>query len=185
MSDERKKIIERILEYEAEMFLRVPVDEEPSCRARMQDMILHRRAQFAGWSDTTCLSYLDDLERAKASGLNLMTLKYARMDKLINPLSENPCIGEILDRFITWQRDFISQYPMIMQGGRDIAGFARYLRAELETYSGKTLELLLADVVKAEQEKGNLSIAVYRELARQSGFSSLDDMEKALSIQNH
>lgn len=181
MSDERKAIIDRILEIEAEMFLRVPVDEEPSCHAHMNDMKLHRRVQCAGWSDGTCQSYLEDLINAKNSGMNLMTLKYARMDKLIEPLSDNPRIGEILDRFVSWQRDCIQRYPAIMKGARDIDDFTNYLRSELETYSARTLELLLADVVKAEREGLNLSIEVYRELARQSGYESIDDMEKSLS----
>jgi hypothetical protein len=47
-----------------------------------------------------------------------MTLKYARMDNLIPPLSTNPRIGRIRDRFLDWQRQVISRYPNIMRGAR-------------------------------------------------------------------
>jgi Protein of unknown function (DUF4125) len=67
MSAGKKEMVERILEIEVEMFLRVPAVEEPSCRKHLKNMKLHRRGQFAGWSEATCASYLQDLERAKAS----------------------------------------------------------------------------------------------------------------------
>ncbi|MBN2552229.1 MAG: DUF4125 family protein [Spirochaetales bacterium] len=180
MKDGKKRIVERIVEIEAEMFLSVPAASEPECRSRIEDMKLHRRGQFAGWSEETCSSYLEDLERAEASGKNLMTLKYARMDDLIPPLSTNPVIGRILDRFVDWQQQVISRYPNIMRGARDLNGFAAYLEGELETYSDRTLELLWADVEDCRRTGGNLSLEVYQLLAEQAGYDSIDEMEKSL-----
>jgi len=180
MSEDRDSVIEQILEIEVEMFLRVPAEEETSCRTHMSDMKLHRRGQFAGWSNNTCLSYLEDLKKAKDAGRNLMTLKYARMDNLIPPLNDSQRIPKILDRFVDWQKAFIAQYPAIMSRGRDMADFANYLRSELETYSDRTLELLAADVDAAVQEGRNLSMEVYLTLARQSGYATLNDLEMAL-----
>ena len=180
MKEDRERIVEQILEIEVEMFLRVPTGEEPSCRAHMEDMQLHRRGQFAGWSRETCASYLEDLKRAKAAGKNLMTLKYARMDNLIPPISENPRIHQIRERFLRWQKEVIERYPNIMRGARDPDDFSNYLGAELETYSDKTLELLSADVEFCRRAGGNMSLEVYRFLAGQSGYASLDEMEENL-----
>jgi hypothetical protein len=180
MRESKLRIIDQILEIEVEMFLRVPTGEEPSCRAHMEDMKLHRHGQFAGWSRETCASYLEDLKRAKAAGKNLMTLKYARMDDLIPPLSENPRIHQIRERFLQWQKEVITGYPNTMHGARDLGDFANYLEAELETYSDETLELLSADVESCHRAGGNMSLEVYQFLARQSGYASLDEMEASL-----
>jgi hypothetical protein len=180
MKQNKQRIVEQILEIEVEMFLRVPTDQEPSCRAHMEDMQLHRRGQFAGWSRETCASYLDDLKRAKAAGRNLMTLKYARMDDLIPPLSRNPLIPRIRERFLQWQKEVSARYPNIMRGARDLEDFSNYLGAELETYSDETLELLYADVEACDQVGGNMSLEVYRFLAGQAGYASLEQMEESL-----
>ena len=180
MSEDKKEIVERILEVEVEMFLKVPTAEEPSCRAHSEDMKLHRRGQFAGWSAATCASYLQDLQRARASGVNLMTLKYARMDKAIPPVSTNPRIGQIRARFVDWQRQVIARYPNTMRGARELGDFANYLEAELETYSDLTLEQLYGDVEACHRAGGNMSLEVYRVLAEQSGYSSIEAMEEGL-----
>jgi hypothetical protein len=181
MEEAKRQIVEAILELEVDMFLRVPTDEEPSCRAHMEDMKLHRRGQFAGWSTETCASYLDDLRHAAAEGRNLMTLKYARMDKLIPPLSENPLIASICDRTVSWQREVLERYPNALRGAREIGDFANYLSCELETYSDRTLGLLWQDVERCETEGGNMAQLVYELLAAQSGFGSLGEMEQSFA----
>jgi hypothetical protein len=180
MRESKERIVEQILEIEVEMFLRVPTGEEPSCRAHMEDMQLHRRGQFAGWSQQTCASYLQDLRRARAAGKNLMTLKYARMDDLIPPLSENPLIHQIRQRFLRWQKEVIARYPNIMRGARELDDFSNYLGSELETYSDETLQLLAADVEACHRDSGNMSLEVYRFLAGQAGYASLEQMEESL-----
>ena len=179
MQQDKERIVEQIVEIEVEMFRSVPTAQEPDCRARLEAMQLHRRGQFAVWSQRTCASYLQDLRHAKAAGKNLMTLKYARMDNLIPPLSENPLIHRVRQRFLRWQADVISRYPNIMRGARDLEDFSNYLGAELETYSDETLELLAADVEACDREGGNMSLEVYRFLAGQSGYASLDQMEES------
>lgn len=176
----KEHLVEQILGIEVDMFRRVQTDEEPSCRAFMEDMKLHRRGQFASWSTETCASYLDDLNRARTEGRNLMTLKYARMDNLIEPCSTNPLIGEIRDRYVTWQHEVHREYPNTMRRGRDLQDFANYLGCELETYSDATLQLLWNDVEKATGSGRNLAREVYESLARQSGYRTLEEMERAL-----
>jgi len=180
MSENKERLVNQILEIEVRMFLRVPTGDEPSCRAHMEDMKLHRCGQFATWSEETCASYLEDIRRADAAGDNLMTIKYARMDDLIPPRSSNPRINDISARFVEWQRAFINEYPNIMRAGRDMDDFTNYLRSELETYSDATLELLWADVEACRESGVNMSVEVYRYLARQSGYESLEAMERHL-----
>lgn len=180
MSENKERLVNQILEIEVRMFQRVPTADEPSCRAHMEDMKLHRRGQFAGWSEKTCASYLKDLRRADAAGENLMTVKYARMDDLTPPRSSNPRINDIAARCAEWQEAFIREFPNIMRAGRDMGDFTNYLKSELETYSDATLELLWADT-EARRESGiNMSVEVYRYLARQSGYESLEAMERRL-----
>ena len=180
MQQEKEQIVEQIVEIEVEMFRSVPTDQEPACRAHLEAMQLHRRGQFAGWSQAACGSYLQDLQRAKAAGKNFMTLKYARMDDLIPPLSENPLVQRIRRRFLQWQEEVIAGYPNTMRGARDLDDFSNYLGAELETYSDETLELLAADVEARVRDGGNMSLEVYRYLARRSGYASLEQMEERL-----
>jgi len=180
MDKEKNSVVHKILDLEVDMFRRVPTGEEPSCRAHLDDMKLHRRGQFATWSLETCQSYLQDLQQAEENGTNLMTIKYARMDNLIPPYSNNSLINKITDTFIIWQREILDKYPNIMRGGRDIEGFSGYFRAEMETYSDKTLELLHRDVENYTQDGRNMSIQVYEYLAQQSGYKSIDELEAAL-----
>jgi hypothetical protein len=146
----------------------------------MEDMQLHRRGQFSSWSSATCASYLEDLRGAKSAGKNLMTLKYARMDDLMPPLSENPLIPRIREHFLRWQKEVMVRYPNIMRGARHLDDFSNYLGAELETYSKKTLELLAEDVEACLRNGGNMSLEVFRFLAGQAGYASLDQMEESL-----
>lgn len=180
-SVDKATLIERILEIEVEMFLRVPTGEEPSCRAHTEEMKLHRRGQLTVWSEATLESYLQDLRRAQSDGRNLMTLKYARMDDLIPPVSESGRIQQIAAQFVQWQRTVISDYPNTMRSGRDIDDFANYLSSELETYSDETLDLLWNDVAAAISRGENLSRRIYEELARQAGYASLEEMESRLA----
>jgi hypothetical protein len=180
MQENKERIVEKIVEIEVEMFLSVPTDREPACREHLEAMRLHRRGQFAGWSQFSCASYLQDLRRAREAEKNLMTLKYARMANLIPPLSENPLIDQIRRRFLQWQEEVIARYPNTMRGARDLDDFSNYLGAELETYSDETLELLAGDVEACHRDGGNMSLEVYRFLARQSGHASLEQMEERL-----
>lgn len=180
MDKGKNSVVHKILDIEVDMFRRVPTGEEPACRAHLDDMKLHRRGQFSTWSLETCRSYLQDLERAKERETNLMTIKYARIDNLIPPYSENSLINKIAETFKSWQREILDKYPNIMRGGRDIEEFTGYLRAELETYSDETLELLHRDVDKYKQKGQNMSIQVYESLAKQSGYESIDELEAVL-----
>lgn len=178
---DKERIVAEIVDMEVDSFVRVPTGEEPSCRAHLDDMKMHRTVQFAPWSTDTCRSYLDDLVAAKEAGINLMVQKYARMDDLIPPLSTDPAIDTIVERYAEWQREIIERYPRVMDGARDIDDFTRYLRGELETYSDKTRALLLRDARSYVERGENMSIVVYEAMAVRAGYEGLDAMEAGYS----
>lgn len=176
----KDETIGKILELEVEMFLAVPTDEEPPCRSDIENMRIHRSGQLSSWSEDACSSYLEDLRSARDKGINLMTIKYARMGKQIPPYSLNPRIDQIVDIYRQWQAEVLQRYPNVMSGGRDIDDFQVYLRSELETYSDRTLEILWTDVRGSREAGRNMSADVYKHLAGRAGYQSLEDMEKSL-----
>jgi hypothetical protein len=192
MSEDNKDkagIIEKILSVELEMFLNVPSAGKSSCQEYPESFKTHRRAHFFPWSKDTLESYLQDLRTALASGTNLMTLKYARMDNLIPPLNTNPLIGKIVEIQCAWQRDVLLKYPGIMGGGRPLSSaddsssmtsFETYLRGEIETYSDTTLKLLYRDMLHKQAQGISMSREVYEYLVREKGYSSMEDAEKQI-----
>ena len=61
-----------------------------------------------------------------------------------------------------------------------MTSFETYLRCELETSSETTLGLLMADMQRLQQAGTSFSEAVYRCLAQQWGFDSLEVLEASL-----
>ena len=150
MKDE-KELLEEILEIELEMFLSVKAKGNPSCQEDPESFRVHRGAQFRVWSERTQESYLGDLKKAREEGINLMTLKYARMEGLIPRRNTNPLIDDIAVLQYTWQMQMFEKYPHMMAGARDLSStddteyrtsFETYLKGELETYSDETLASL-------------------------------------------
>jgi len=184
----KEKLIDRIIEMELEMFLAVPADGIYSCQQNPEGFRLHRRAQFSIWSEDTLQSYHDDLEQAGKDGLNLMTVKYARMEGLIAGVNFNPQIEKIMAIQIQWQQDMIERYPHLMAGARHLTGsddatadtsFETYLRGELETYSDHTLKLLLKDMRGYLKMGVNGSERIYEHLVKASGYSSIEEADRA------
>jgi len=185
----KNAIIEQILEIELDMFLTVPTSHRYRCQEDPDNFRLHRRAQFAAWSAPTLGSYHLDLVRAKKAGCNLVAVKYARMEGILPCNNFSPLIDYIVSLAIEGQQRFIADYPCLMRGGRPLSkeedapgltSFETYLRGELETYSGTTLELLYKDMLELLVSGTNLSEATYCNLARQWGFESLKDLEETL-----
>ena len=185
MSD-KQEIIKEILEIELEMFLTVRTQQRSSCQDYPESFKLHRRVQFTAWSEETLKSYLKDLKNAVKEGVNLMTVKYARMDDLVPEENKNPLIGEIVKIQYGWQEEMFRKYPYLMGGARPLSrsednsrktSFETYISGELETYSGATLELLYKDMSKKIEDGVNMSEEVYGYLVREMGYSSIDDAE--------
>ena len=186
MSDKRS-VIESILDLELNMFLNVRSEYPVNCQQNPEGFRLHRGAQFSVWSEETLRSYHDDLLRAEQQGRNLMTLKYARMENLIPPLTVNPIIDEIVQMELEAQREMLIRYPGIVSRSRPLGddspgatSFKTYLRGELETYSDRTLELLHRDIQQIKDRGENWAKQLYTNLVRELGYDSLDEVEEGL-----
>jgi hypothetical protein len=184
----REKLIAKIVELELDMFLAVPSDGIYSCQQDPDGFGLHRRVQFSIWSEDALQSYLDDLNRAKEDGINLMTIKYARMQDLIARENRNPLIAEILTIQYRWQEEMVRKYPYLMAGARHLPGsddtaeetaFETYLIGELETYSDDTLALLHRDVIKLKEMGINGSEEIYEHLVKELGYDSIEAANQA------
>ncbi len=182
-----KEIIEKILAIELEMFLNVPTAYKYGCQQYPDSFKLHRRAQFTSWSLPVLESYLHDLENIRNAGKNIMTMKYARMDNLVDVLNNNPLIDIITDQYCAWQYAMKAKYPGIINKGRSISSqedtsfmtsFETYMRSELETYSNNTLRLLYEDMQKKIAQGISMTEEVYENLVQQLGYRSLEDAEK-------
>jgi hypothetical protein len=183
---DKQVVIKEILEIELEMFLTVRTQQRSSCQDYPESFKLHRRVQFTAWSEETLISYLKDLKNAVEEGVNLMTVKYARMDDLVPGENNNPLIMEIVNIQYGWQEEMFRKYPYVMGGARPLSksedsarktSFETYLSGELETYSGRTLELLYKDMSEKIKDGINMSEEVYGYLVQEMGYSSIDDAE--------
>jgi hypothetical protein len=184
----KDELIAKIIELELDMFVAVPGDCNYSCQQDVAGFGLHRRAQFSIWSEETLRSYLDDLSRAKESGINLMTIKYARMEDLIPRENRNPRIEEIVAIQCRWQAEMTKKYPYLMAGARHMTGsddsdddtsFETYLSGELETYSDNTIKLLYEDMMGYLQMGANGSEKIYEHLVKEMGYSSIEEADQA------
>jgi len=184
---DKQTLISKILEIELHMFLTVPTLEKSSCQDHPESFKMHRHAQFFPWSVDTISSYLDDLQKAKEIGQNLMTHKYARMDNLIPARSTNPLIKRIIDVQYKWQEEMFSKYPNIMRGARPLSStsdtyyktsFETYLSSELETYSDTTLDFLYKDISNKRKNNINMAEEVYEYLVKALGYKSLAEAER-------
>ncbi len=191
----RERITNAILEIELAMFLTVNPQKTSCCQEDQESFELHRRAQFAPWSVQTLVSYLKDLQAAQSSGQNLMRVKYALMQGLIESENTDPFVNEIVQLAVKWQEEMVRRYPGIMGGARPLTdeseapgmtSFERYARGELETYSRRTLELLHSDMILTRERGRNWSEVIYESLVRGSGYQSLAEAEICLKrASNH
>ena len=186
----RPAVIENILDIEERMFLAVPSRGPAPCRENPAGMRMFRGAQFQTWSGETLASYLDDLLEAERLDRNLMTLKYARMENLIPPLTANPLVGRMVDAQAAWYRGLIDRFPRFMRTARPLgdglnpdpgASFRSYLAGELETYSDRTLALLNKDVTRMHEKGRNMVEEVFTHVIRGMGFESLEETERLLA----
>jgi len=180
-------MIDQIVELEKEMFLAVKTDGPCSCQSDIAGFEFHRQVQFASWDEASLRSYLHHLEGNRDKGINLMTIKYARMENLIPPYSDNPLIPVLARQMTAWQREVQQKYPRLMSRARpieddrdDFRSFLTYTLGELETYSDETLENLYAHHQRCITQGINLSELSYEYLAHELGYESIPEMEEKL-----
>ena len=185
---EKIELIEKVIAIELTMFLTVPVVRKAGCQENPIGFRLNRSAQFLSWSEKTLNSYLADLTSAREAGLNLMTIKYARMENLIPRENKNPLVDKIVNVQYAWQEEVFQKYPHLMRGARPLGtsadtasqtSFETYMRCELETYSNQTLSSLYSDMLDKLKRSINMSEEILRHLATSAGYESLEAAELA------
>ena len=172
----REQLLHEIVSLELRMFMAIEPSTPSFCQEQPEAFKLMRRASYQVLSNETLEAYLDDLQEAIDEGRNIIELKYARIDNLITPLSNNPLIAKIVDSEGKWLKELEKRYPLTFTSRADFAA-GIYLRSELETYSDKTLELYYKDICKALEEGRNLTAERYTFLFKQTGYNSIDDVE--------
>jgi hypothetical protein len=170
-------LLKEITDIELRMFLSVQTDTPSACLEQPDTFKLMRRGSFCVLSDETLESYLNDLEEALEENRNLVELKYARIDELIACLNDNPIIEKIVEIEGRWMQELGGKYPLTFKGRAEYSA-GIYLRSELETYSNRTLELYYKDLSRAIEQGKNLTEERYTNIFRETGYDSIDDMER-------
>ncbi len=171
----RENLLKEIVDREFRMFQSLLVEGLDRCKDNPKTFRLVRTSYFSVFSEETLLSYLEDLKRAEKEGRNLLEEKYARMDGKIPSSGKDPRIEEIVSIRSSWMRELALKYPGVFEF--DEGKFANYSRSELETYSGRTLELMLQDHRRALDEGRNLIREQYDLMFGRIGLS-LEELEE-------
>lgn len=162
--------IDTILDIEQDMFVNVKSSGYARCQEKCKENAysfrLVRKASFETWSDETLKLYHADVQDAALKGINLMTIKYARMSdqipKQYNDLMKDLDIDKIVKIETDWLSDFSSKQDGVV---RKNDGYGmRYLRGELETYSSETVGSYLQDRLEAKNQGINLVEKTYENI---------------------
>ena len=162
---EHKTLVDAVVTAEWEMFSNVQnVGGKASCQMDPKTFRIMRSSQMDNWDDELLGSYLEDLLNARLEGRNLVTEKYARMMEStfpeeyaqladsLPPLDPEAMaqVDDIVAAHVSWKEDLDSRFPSLADRGRPLrsrddrpgwVSMETYLRAELRTYSPKTIAL--------------------------------------------
>ena len=175
--DERETLIKAIVVLEEEMFVQVnAAKQEPAwCQQALATFRCMRNMSHSVLSAETLRSYLQDLQRAKLEGRNLILEKYARMDNLWPQVTPHQYLDFIAVTENTWLQDLKAEFPNLL-GQQD--RFLNYAISEWSTYSAQTLELYYQDLLMAQLAGINLVKKRYENLYKSLGFANLKEVEK-------
>lgn len=183
----KSELLDQVLEMEWRMFVRVKSAHRASCQSAPDNFKMIRSSLFETWTEEMLASYLDNLKQAADEQRNLLMEKYARMDNLIPPLSDNPLIPIIVAIENVWQKELQSNFPALYQRccrsmaqTGDGKNFSIYLGCELETYGDHTLELYYENLNKALEQDRNLAIEALQRLVLKNGYRDLAHAEQEL-----
>lgn len=195
-------LIEEIVKMEWSMFSTVHNEGgKAACQMDRPMFTIMRTSQHQTWNEALLASYRDDLARAQEAGRNLMTEKYGRMMKstfpeeyeriaaFFPPVSPETGrqIEEIVAAHVAWKEALNGKYPHLADRSRPtrtkddqkgLASLETYTRAELETYSPKTIALYHAAIQKRLAEKTSEAEENLLNQVRQYGFNSLEAAER-------
>ena len=173
-------LIDQIVDFELKMFLEVKSNTEGKnspCQEEPETFKIMRWMSHSVLNETTIKSYLEDLISASVAGRNLMTEKYALMEKLIPEINNNPVIEKIAEIEINWMNVLKPQYPNLLQNNSD--AFRNYMVCEYQTYSDETLGFLMNDLNTALDKGLNLVELRYKNLFKRLGYNSLEELEQS------
>ena len=201
--EEKARIIRDIVSMEWEMFQKVEgIGGRAGCQDQYPTFNIMRSSQFLAWDTGTLECYLQDLNKARVSGRNLITEKYAYMMESTDPeyyrLKLQPhlppvngtkslLIQRILNLLIQWDQEVSREFPKLSQRGRPLEAAAdksgttsveTYMGGELKTYSEETLQSLLDHLMGEKTRGGNVVRKILEFTTQQYGFASLEDAEK-------
>lgn len=186
MMTQPTQLIERIVKRELEMFLTMPASLQRLCSEDPERFCQHRRARFICWSIRTLTSYLEDLDISHRAGINLMTVKYTHMEKLIPGHKDAALVDALVAALRDWEEECLCRYPhflgqgegTFMDGGQSqLMSLEASLRSELESYSIQTLTLLWRDVQRLQHQGENMAEKTYQYLIRLWGLDSIEQLE--------
>ncbi len=184
----QREVVKQVLELEWAMFIQVKSTKPAACQSAPDNFKQIRGSLFETWTDEMLKSYLYDLNVAQVEGRNLLTEKYARMDKLLRPLATNSLIEKIVAIEEKWQMGIRNEYPTLYEQccrktdpTGDGSNFSVYLSSELETYGDHTLELYYDNVIKTDETGENLALQGLDRLVKKSGYRDLEHAENHLS----
>jgi len=174
LTDEKEKIIAKIIKLEQKMFVAVRPLEPAACQHMFKTFYTMRHMSHSVLSMDTLKSYFQDLIIAVATGRNMVTEKYARMDNLIPHLQQNEAIDDIISMETEWMQSLHEKYPLTVRFDKN---FAKYAASELETYSKHTLTLYQRDIAYAYHHGINLVEQRYLILFQGMGFENIEAVE--------
>lgn len=201
-------MINKIISLEWDMFSSVSnMGGQADCQRDVQTFIIMRNSQFQTWTSELLKSYLEDLVSARNDGVNLMTLKYARMmehtcpseyarlNDQLPPIDAKTMrmIDEIVQVYMAWDNELIDQYPSLRSRGRPAnhqddssskTSIETYMRGELSTYSHRSIAIYHQDTMAAKANGINLAELILHWTIRSYGYASLVDAERYLKKSN-
>lgn len=209
MPDSKKthdSLVGDIADLEWELFQRVNNKGGTAfCQTQYETFRIMRTSQLNTWCVEVLKSYENDLLTAMAQGRNLLSEKYARMMESTSPEEYEQLKGqlqaipeemqteieELVEINLNWERQAYFAYPAIRSSGRPreskmdshfTTSVETYLRGELQTYSPKTIRLLLDDTRLARDTGRNMVLENLDNIVKAYGYESLDTAEEALQI---
>jgi hypothetical protein len=178
------EVLNAIVDLETEMYRNLKTNP-PITEDKVPPFKMMRWMTYSVLSDATLSSWMRDLCSAKASGRNVLTEKYALIDKFIEHFNASPLIPKIVDAEVAWMDELHNRYPRIVKREqKNVEHFHHYALCELESWSDQSLECYYADIVAAQKEGRNLCEERYNNLNKRLGHGTLAELEAAAAAKS-
>lgn len=198
MEKDKGILVEEIIKLEYEMFSKVNgIDGRAFCQDDYKTFYVMRYSQHNVFSYETLQSYINDLLEAKSQNRNLVSEKYGYMMEITDndyykknlenklPICSKEkkiIIDYIMELLEIENKKFSKKYPFISkkmrpENNEKIATSNVYMIGELKTYSKKTLEYCISDIISLIIKGENIIEKIQRKTISFYGFKSLEEME--------